>query len=74
MRYDALGNLQKSQLGGSAPPAMRKGPIQGRIAQKKKEDFVELINELRQQVQAYLCLARRLFAYGVRFGCLRSVR
>lgn len=53
MRYDAQRNLQKSQIGGSAPPAMPKGPIMGRIAQKKKEDFLELMNDLREQVQAY---------------------
>ncbi len=53
MRYDAAGNLQKSQIGGSAPPAMPKGPIIGRIAEKKKEEFIELINTLREQVKAY---------------------
>lgn len=53
MRYDTLGNLQKSQIGGSAPPAMPKGPLMASIAQKKKEDFIELINDLRRQVEAY---------------------
>ncbi|MBI1765251.1 MAG: hypothetical protein HYR56_27880 [Acidobacteria bacterium] len=53
LRYDALGNLQKSQIGGSAPPAMPKGPILGRIAEKKKEDFIETVNALRAQVEAY---------------------
>jgi Ni/Co efflux regulator RcnB len=53
MRHDAAGNLQQTQIGGSAPPAMPKGPIVGRIAQKKKEDFLELIHDLREQVQAY---------------------
>jgi hypothetical protein len=53
MRYDAAGNLQKNQIGGSAPPSMPKGPIIGRIAEKKREDFVELVSALRQQVQAY---------------------
>ena len=53
MRYDAFGNLQRSQIGGSAPPHMPKGPIFGHIAQKKKEDFVELMGDLREQVQAY---------------------
>lgn len=53
MRYDALGNIQKSQLGGSAPQAMPKGPLMGHIAQKKKEDFMELIPDLGEQVQAY---------------------
>lgn len=53
LRYDALGNLQKSQLGGSAPPAMPKGPLMGRIAEKKKEEFIETVNALRAQVEAY---------------------
>ena len=51
--YDANGNLQKSQIGGSAPPPMPKGPIVGHIAQKKKEEFIELINDLRRQAEAY---------------------
>lgn len=53
MRYDAFGNLQKSQVGGTAPPSMPKGPIFGHIAQKKKADFMELMSDLRDQVQAY---------------------
>jgi hypothetical protein len=53
LRYDAQGNLQKSQLGGSALPAMPKGPSLASIAQKKREEFLELINSLRQQVEAY---------------------
>jgi len=53
MRYDAGGMIQKSQIGGSAPPAMPKGPLMGRIAQKKKEDFIELMNDLRRQVEAH---------------------
>lgn len=53
MRYDAFGNLQRSQIGGSAPPNMPKGPIFGHIAQKKKADFMELMGDLRDQVQAY---------------------
>lgn len=53
MRYDAGGNLQKSQIGGSAPPAMPKGPILGRIAEKKKEGFLEMIHALQEQVKAY---------------------
>lgn len=53
MRYDASGNLQKSQIGGSAPPSLPKGPLMGHIAQKKKEEFIELVNSLRQQVEAY---------------------
>lgn len=53
MRYDAAGKVQKSQLGSSAPQSMPKGPLMGRIAQKKKEGFMELINDLCQQVQAY---------------------
>lgn len=53
MRYDAFGKLQRSQIGGSAPPQMPKGPIFGHIAQKKKEDFIELMGDLREQVQAY---------------------
>lgn len=53
MRYDAMGNLQKSQIGGSAPQVMPNGPIARRIAQRKKEDFIELTNDLREQVQAY---------------------
>lgn len=53
MRYDAFGNLQKSQIGGSAPPNMPKGPIFGHIAQKKKADFMELMGDLRDHVQAY---------------------
>lgn len=57
VRYDALGNLQKSQLGGSAPPAMPKGPLMASIAQKKKEELLELITGLRQQVEAYSHLA-----------------
>jgi hypothetical protein len=32
---------------------MPKGPILGHIAQKKKEDFVALINDLQEQVKAY---------------------
>lgn len=53
MRYDAAGNIQKNQIGGSAPPSMPKGPIFGRIAEKKKEDFMELIRDLGEQVKAY---------------------
>jgi hypothetical protein len=53
MQYDAAGNLQKSQIGGSAPPSMPKGPILGRIAEKKREEFIELITGLRRQVEAY---------------------
>jgi hypothetical protein len=52
MQYDANGNLQKSQIGGSQA-SMPKGPFIGRIAQKKKEELIELVNELRGQVQAY---------------------
>ena len=52
MRYDANGNLQKSQIGGSQP-SMPRGFIAGRIAQKKKEEISELVNDLREQVQAY---------------------
>jgi hypothetical protein len=52
MQYDATGNLQKSQIGGTQA-ALPKGPFIGRIAQKRKEAMLELINELRQQVQAY---------------------
>ncbi|HSB09794.1 MAG TPA: hypothetical protein VLM38_09950 [Blastocatellia bacterium] len=53
MRYDAYGNIQQNQIGGSAPPDMPKGPLMRRIAEKKKEDFVELMNDLREQVKAY---------------------
>ncbi len=53
MRYDALGRLQKSQISGSAPPAMPKGPILGNIAKKKKNDFMELMDALHKKVQAY---------------------
>jgi hypothetical protein len=53
MRYGADGNIQKSQIGGSAPPAMPKGPILGRLAEKKKEEFIELVNALQEQVKAY---------------------
>src|SRR5262245_18037447 len=53
MRYDTDGNLQKSLIGGSKPPAMPKGPILAHIAQKKKEEFIELINDLKTQVEAY---------------------
>lgn len=53
MRYDAFGNLLKSQIGGTAPPSMPKGPIFGHIAQKKKADFMELVGNLRDQVQGY---------------------
>jgi hypothetical protein len=52
MRYDLNGNLQKSQIGGSQA-SLPKGPFIGRIAQKKKEEMVELVDEIRQQVQAY---------------------
>lgn len=52
MHYDADGNLQKRQIGGTEP-SLPKGPIIGRIAQKKKEDALELIGDLREQVQAY---------------------
>ncbi len=57
MRYDALGNTQKSQIGGSASQAMPKGPLMGHIAQKKKEDFMELIHDLGEQVKAYSYLS-----------------
>ncbi len=53
MRYDAFGNLQKSQVGGTAPPSMPKGPIFGHITQKKKADFMALMSDLRDHVQAY---------------------
>jgi hypothetical protein len=53
MRYDTLGNIQKSQIGGSAPPDMPKGPILGGIARRKKENFIELMDDLREQVKAY---------------------
>ena len=53
MRYDTLGNIQKSQIGGSTPPAMPKGLILGGIAQKKKESFIELVKDLSEQVKAY---------------------
>jgi hypothetical protein len=53
MQYDAVGNLQKSQIGGSAPPAMPKGPLLGGIAQKKREEFMALIQALGEQVKAY---------------------
>lgn len=53
MRYDGLGRLQKSQISGSAPPAMPKGPILGNIAKKKKKDFMELMDALLKKVQAY---------------------
>lgn len=53
MQYDAGGNLQKSQIGGSAPPPMPKGPLFGAIAQKKKEEFMTLIQALGEQVKAY---------------------
>jgi hypothetical protein len=53
IRYDALGNIQKSQIGGSAPPAMPKGPLMAGIAKKKKEELIELTNDLRRQVEAY---------------------
>ena len=53
MRYDADENVQKTQIGGSKPPSMPKGPILARIAQKKKEDFIETINDLRTKVEAY---------------------
>ncbi len=56
MSYDALGNVQKSQLGGTAPPSILKGPkgpIMGRIAEKKRDAFIELVNGLRTQVQSY---------------------
>ncbi|NOT63926.1 MAG: hypothetical protein HOP19_27245 [Acidobacteria bacterium] len=56
MSYDALGNLQKSQIGGTAPPSILKGPkgpIIGRIAEKKRDAFIETVNGLRAQVQHY---------------------
>lgn len=53
MQYDASGNVQKNQIGGSAPPALPKGPILGGIAQKKKEEFMALIQALGEQVKAY---------------------
>ncbi|MFN7944111.1 MAG: hypothetical protein U0Z53_01945 [Blastocatellia bacterium] len=53
MSYDARGNLQKSQIGGSAPQPMPKGPLMASIAQKKKEELMTLINALREQTQAY---------------------
>jgi hypothetical protein len=52
MQYDANGTLQKSQIGGTQA-SMPKGPFVGRIAQKKKEEMIELVNDLRGQVQAY---------------------
>jgi hypothetical protein len=52
-QYDALGNVQKNQIGGSAPPPMPKGPLLGGIAQKKKEEFMALIQALGEQVKAY---------------------
>lgn len=51
--YDAIGNVQKSQIGGSAPPPMPKGPLLGGIANKKKEEFMNLIQALGEQVKAY---------------------
>ncbi len=55
--YDASGNVQKNQIGGSAPPPMPKGPLLGGIAQKKKEEFMHLIQALGEQVKAYSHLA-----------------
>jgi hypothetical protein len=53
MSYDIDGKVQKSQIGGSAPQSMPKGPILASIARKKKEEFIEQINSLRDQVEAY---------------------
>jgi hypothetical protein len=53
MHYDALGNIQKSRLGGSATRAMPRGPIMRSMAKKKRGDLIELIDGLREQVEAY---------------------
>lgn len=53
MRYDLAGNLQRTQIGGSKPPSMPKGPLLAGIAQKKREDFIETIGDLRARVEAY---------------------
>ncbi|MEW6130218.1 MAG: hypothetical protein AB1757_24500 [Acidobacteriota bacterium] len=52
MRYDANGNLQKRQIS-ATEPSLPKGPLIGRIAQKKKDDFIEMVNKLGEQVKAY---------------------
>jgi hypothetical protein len=53
MQYDAMGNLQKSQISASAPPPMPRGPLMANIARKKKEDFLELMRGLSEQVKPY---------------------
>ena len=53
MSYDIDGKVQKTRIGGSAPQSMPKGPLLAIIAQKKKEEYIEQINSLREQVAAY---------------------
>lgn len=69
--HDAAGNLQKSQIGGSAPPAMPKGPLLANIAKRKKEEMVVLINGVGAQVKLYSHLPpekMKAFMAGAKIG------
>jgi len=53
MRYDIDGNLQKTTIGGTPPPSIPTRGLRGRIAERKKKDFQETIQDLRRVAAMY---------------------
>ena len=52
-RYGADGALQQTPLAGTPPPDLPKHGLRGLIARKKKEDFMETLEELSALAKSY---------------------
>src|SRR5262245_54575936 len=53
MRYDLDGRLQKTLLSSMPQQQLPSRGLRGRIAQKKKEDFVEMLSDLETLARSY---------------------
>jgi hypothetical protein len=53
MRYDIGGTLQKTQLSSTPQQQLPTRGLKGRIAQKKKEDFMETLDSLGKLAKSY---------------------
>jgi hypothetical protein len=53
MRYDMFGAVQKTPLSSTPQPQLPARGLRGRVAQKRKEDFLDTLESLERQAKAY---------------------
>jgi hypothetical protein len=53
MRYDIDGNIQKTPLSSTPQQQLPSRGLRGRMAQKKKEEFTDLVEDLSNLVKSY---------------------